>query len=74
MQLVTAEEAPRIHGFGAEISARVIEYLPPSCLLGKVRRVGANHVPIPYSTELELAVIPGEDDIRRAVIAAMDGS
>lgn len=66
-RLVTAEEAPRVHGFGAEITARVVEHLPPSRLKAPVRRVGAAHVPIPYAKNLEQVATPGEAEIVEAV-------
>jgi 2-oxoisovalerate dehydrogenase E1 component len=70
-RLVTVEEAPRMHGFGAEIAARVVEHLPPSTLLAPIRRIGAAHVPIPYAANLERAVIPCEEDICRAITEVM---
>jgi 2-oxoisovalerate dehydrogenase E1 component len=71
-RLVTAEEAPRVHGFGAEITARVAELLPPRRLKAAVRRVGAAHVPIPYAKNLEQAAIPGEREVLEAIRAVME--
>jgi 2-oxoisovalerate dehydrogenase E1 component len=70
-RLVTAEEAPRMHGFGAEIAARVVEHLPPASLRAPVRRVGAAHVPIPYAKNLEQAAVPSDGDIVAAVRTVM---
>jgi pyruvate dehydrogenase E1 component beta subunit len=70
-RLVTAEEAPRVHGFGAEIAARVAEHLPPTLMKAAVRRVGALHVPIPYARNLEQAAVPGEQAVVDAVRAVM---
>ncbi|HHQ48719.1 MAG TPA: alpha-ketoacid dehydrogenase subunit beta, partial [Acidobacteria bacterium] len=61
-RLVTVEEAPATHGFGAEVVARVIEALGPRALRA-VHRIGARHVPIPYARNLERAAVPGEDRI-----------
>jgi pyruvate/2-oxoglutarate/acetoin dehydrogenase E1 component/TPP-dependent pyruvate/acetoin dehydrogenase alpha subunit len=71
-RLVTAEEAPRMHGFGAEIAARVVEHLPPTRLRAAIRRVGAAHVPVPYAKNLEQTAIPGDNDIVAAVRTVME--
>jgi len=56
-----------VHGFGAEITARVVEHLPPSRLKAPVRRVGAAPVPIPYAKNLDQVATPGEAEIVEAV-------
>lgn len=63
-RLVTIEEAPVHHGFGAELVARVVEVLGPRTLRA-VHRIGARHVPIPYARNLERAAVPDEDRITR---------
>jgi pyruvate/2-oxoglutarate/acetoin dehydrogenase E1 component len=61
------EEAWRTGGFGAEISARVVEEAfyeldaPPA-------RVAGVEVPIPYPKHLEDASVPQVEDIRRAAL------
>ncbi len=69
-RLVTVEEAPRTHGFGAELVARVVEALGPQALRA-VHRIGAREVPIPYARNLERAAIPGEDRIVEELRALM---
>ncbi len=67
-RLVVAHEAVKQFGFGAEISAAVNEELFDE-LDAPIFRVGAPFVPIHYS--LEKAYVPGVEDIKKAVIAAM---
>jgi pyruvate dehydrogenase E1 component beta subunit len=65
-RVVIAHEAHVRSGPGAEIAAvlaeRAIEYLD-----GPILRVGAKNVPLPYSPELEQSVLPGVEDVVRAV-------
>ena len=66
---VVANEAPRIGGLGAELSARISE----ECfgdLLGPVVRVDGLDAPIPFSVPLEHVVLPGEADIAAAIKTA----
>lgn len=70
-RLVTVEEAALTHGFGAEIAARVVE-VAPQVLKAPVRRVAAVDVPIPYARNLEQKAVPGEEDIRKAVLSLFD--
>ncbi|NOZ95976.1 MAG: alpha-ketoacid dehydrogenase subunit beta [Acidobacteria bacterium] len=69
-RLVTVEEAPVYHGFGAEVVARVTEALGPRALRA-VHRIGARHVPIPYARNLERAALPDEDRITRELRKVM---
>lgn len=63
---VVAHEAWKTHGFGAEISAIIMEeafdYLDAPVL-----RVGMSDVPMPYNAELERQVMPSAADIVQAV-------
>ena len=65
-RLVIVHEAVQQGGFGAEVSAVVVEkafdYLD-----APIVRVGALDVPIPYNDELERAVIPSQERIADAV-------
>lgn len=65
-RVVIAHEAHLRGGPGAEIAAMLaeeaIEYLD-----GPIVRVGAKNVPLPYSPVLEAYVLPGVEDIVRAV-------
>lgn len=65
-RVVIAHEAHVRSGPGAEIAAvlaeRAIEYLD-----GPILRIGAKNVPLPYSPELEQSVLPGVEDVVRAV-------
>ncbi|MBI4307919.1 MAG: alpha-ketoacid dehydrogenase subunit beta [Chloroflexi bacterium] len=63
---VVVEEAWQTGGFGAEVASRVQEKAFDH-LDGPVARVGGKDVPMPYSRKLELAAIPSEDDVIRAV-------
>ena len=67
---VVAHEAWRAYGVGAEIAARLHETLHRE-LAAPVGRVGAAHVPIPFSPPLEQAVIPQVEDITAAVHKAL---
>jgi pyruvate dehydrogenase E1 component beta subunit len=65
-RVVVAHEAHTRSGPGAEIAAMIaeeaVEYLD-----GPVVRVGAKNVPLPYSPVLENFVLPGVEDIEKAV-------
>jgi len=63
---VVAHEAHKICGIGAEIAAMIMEEVFEH-LKAPVRRVGAKHVPIPYSKTLENACLPQIYDILSAV-------
>ena len=63
---VVANEAPRIGGLGAELSARISEECF-SDLLGPVVRVDGLDTPIPFSVPLEQVVLPGEADVAAAI-------
>jgi len=63
---VVVEETWRTGGFGAEIASQVQEKVFDH-LDGPVVRVGGKDVPMPYSRKLELAAIPSEEDVVRAV-------
>jgi pyruvate/2-oxoglutarate/acetoin dehydrogenase E1 component len=65
-RLVTVEEAPITHGFGAEIVARVTE-IDPGLLAAPARRVAARDIPIAYARGLERATVPDGDRIAAAV-------
>jgi acetoin:2,6-dichlorophenolindophenol oxidoreductase subunit beta len=64
-RLLVVEEGSQAMGWGSEIAASCAEALG-SHLLG-LRRIGAAEVPIPASTSLESAVLPGIDEIVGAV-------
>jgi pyruvate dehydrogenase E1 component beta subunit len=65
-RLVVVTEGVRTCGAAAEIAAMVAEegmlYLD-----APIRRVAVPDTPIPFAPAMERAVIPGEDDIRRAI-------
>jgi pyruvate/2-oxoglutarate/acetoin dehydrogenase E1 component len=64
--LVVCHETWTTGGYGAEIAARVADQGFRD-LAGPVKRVGAKHVPIPFSPALEKVVLPQVDDICGAV-------
>ena len=65
-KLLVAHEAVRTCGFGAEVSARVVEeafqYLD-----APVMRVTAKDCPVPYCKDLEDAVLPQLGDLEKAI-------
>ena len=69
-RLVIAHEACTTGGFGAEVSAMVVEkafdYLD-----APITRVGARDVPMPYNDALELEVIPSVERIAEAIRGVM---
>jgi pyruvate dehydrogenase E1 component beta subunit len=64
--LVVGHEAVRDYGWGAEFVAQVVESAWDKLDAAPVR-LGAARTPIPYSEELERAVIPTTDDLVAAV-------
>jgi pyruvate dehydrogenase E1 component beta subunit len=67
-RLVVAEEDWRTIGLGAEIAASVSE----TCfddLDAPVRRVAMPDVPMPYAKNLELALVPTEEEVVAAVLS-----
>jgi pyruvate dehydrogenase E1 component beta subunit len=63
---VIAHEAVLNGGFGAEIAARIGTELFDQ-LDTPVRRIGCPFAPIPFAPDLERSLLPGRDDIVRAV-------
>ncbi len=70
---VVANEAPKIGGLGAELSARIHEECF-SELSAPVGRVDGLDAPIPFSVPLEHEVLPDETDIATAIRATMEAS
>ncbi len=66
--MLVVHEAVQDFGAGAEIAARVGEELYDE-LLAPVRRLGAPAVPMPFSPELERALLPNPDSIAAAAQA-----
>jgi pyruvate/2-oxoglutarate/acetoin dehydrogenase E1 component len=66
--LLIVHEAVQDFGAGAEIAARVADELFDE-LLAPVRRLGAPAVPMPFSPELEKALLPGPESIAAAALA-----
>jgi acetoin:2,6-dichlorophenolindophenol oxidoreductase subunit beta len=58
-------------GYGAEIASLVADQ-GFQHLAGPVKRVGAKHVPIPFSPALENFVLPQADDICTAVSGSLE--
>jgi pyruvate/2-oxoglutarate/acetoin dehydrogenase E1 component len=67
---VVANEAPKIGGLGAELSARIHEECFAE-LRGPVVRVDALDTPIPFSVPLEEEILPDTTDIAVAIDRAM---
>jgi len=68
-RVVVANEAPKIGGLGAELSARISEECF-SDLAGPVVRVDGLDTPIPFSVPLENIVLPDEADVAAAIRTA----
>ncbi len=68
---VVANEAPKMGGLGAEVSATISEEVYAQ-LKAPVRRVCGLDTPIPFSVSLEKIILPDRDDIKAAVQAVMD--
>jgi pyruvate/2-oxoglutarate/acetoin dehydrogenase E1 component len=67
-RLVVADEASAPYGFGAEVLAVVAEDPETlASLKASPKRVGALHVPVPFSEPLEQHVLPGKDEIVEAI-------
>lgn len=64
-RLIVVEEGTKYLGWGAELAARMCETqdLNP----GQIRRVAALEYPIPASEPLESSVLPGKEQIKKAV-------
>ena len=71
-RLVTLEDAPLTHGFGAEVVARVVEHAF-GALRCAPRRVAGADVPIPYASKLEGRCLPDVQGIIEAVRASVRG-
>jgi 2-oxoisovalerate dehydrogenase E1 component len=65
-RLMTAEEGAYSLGWGAELVARAAEVLGAQLL--SVRRLAALDIPVPASSPLEEAVLPGINDIVQAAL------
>jgi pyruvate dehydrogenase E1 component beta subunit len=70
-RLVMAEEDWRTIGLGAEIAASVSEQCFDA-LDAPVRRVAMPDVPMPYAKNLELALVPTEEEVVAAARSVMD--
>ena len=69
-RVVFVEEGPKIGGIGAEVCSQIaencLEYLD-----GKLRRVGADDLPIPSSPVLEEEILPDKEKIKKAIKEAL---
>jgi acetoin:2,6-dichlorophenolindophenol oxidoreductase subunit beta len=65
-RLVVVHEAVQHGGVGAEIVASVVEHCMDDLDAPPVR-VAAKNLPLPFAPEMERFVLPGEEDIVRAV-------
>lgn len=68
---IVANEAPKIGGLGAEVSATISEEVYAH-LKAPVRRVCGLDTPIPFSVPLEKIILPDKNDIRAAIQATLD--
>jgi 2-oxoisovalerate dehydrogenase E1 component len=69
-RLVTVEEAPVRHGWGAEVLARVAT-AAHGLLKAPPRRIGGTDNPIPYNKRLENLSVPDAEGIAEAIRQAM---
>ena len=65
---VIVEDDWRFGGFGAELSAQIMENAF-DWLDAPVGRVACEDVPMPYNMEMEFAALPTEEDVANAVVA-----
>ncbi len=65
-KLLVAHEAPRTCGFGAEVSARIVEEAF-QFLDAPVKRVTGEDCPVPYCKDLEDEVLPQLADLEKAI-------
>jgi pyruvate/2-oxoglutarate/acetoin dehydrogenase E1 component len=70
-RVVVAHEAVTAGGFGAELAACMQE-VAFDCLLAPIQRVGAPFTPVPVSPPLEDAYRPGDEEIYRAAVRALE--
>jgi pyruvate dehydrogenase E1 component beta subunit len=63
---VVANEAPKMGGLGADVSATIAEEAWRN-LKAPVRRVCGLDAPIPFSVPLEKIILPGKDDIKAGI-------
>ena len=66
-RLLVVEEGSLTSGWGAEVLARTAE--SPAIKLHHARRLAARDLPLPASAPLENALLPGVDEIVRAVLS-----
>jgi len=71
-RLVIADDAHGTAGATAEIAAMIFEDEDTfGCLEAPVQRVARPNVPIPYSSPMELFVVPDANQIKKAVLKVM---
>lgn len=63
---IVANEAPKMGGLGADVSATISEECFTQ-LKAPVKRVCGLDTPIPFSVPLEKIILPGKDDIKKAI-------
>ena len=68
---IVANEAPKMGGLGAEVSATISEEVYAN-LKAPVRRVCGLDTPIPFSVPLEKIILPDKEDIKAAIQATLD--
>ncbi|MCG8485178.1 MAG: alpha-ketoacid dehydrogenase subunit beta [Clostridia bacterium] len=69
---IIVHEAVKTGGFGGEIASTITESEAFDYLDAPVIRLGGKDVPIPYNPELEKAVVPREDEIKKAIYQVMN--
>ena len=72
-RLLIVHEACKTGGFGAELSAMVMEKAF-DWLDAPVARLASRDTPMPYNDKLESAVVPSQEDIISAVRALLEGA
>jgi 2-oxoisovalerate dehydrogenase E1 component len=70
-RLLIVDEAFAPFGLGAEVAARAVE-AGFDDLDAPIRRLNGAFTPTPYSPPLEKAVVPGVDDIERAILELLE--
>ena len=72
-RLVTVEDGFPMCGIGAEIIATINETVAFNYLDAPIERVTAIDIPMPYSKTLEEMVVPGPNEIMKAVRKTLEG-
>lgn len=69
---IVVHEACKTGGYGGEIASIIAESEAFDYLDAPVMRIAGLDTPVPYNPELEKAIVPSEDQIKRAIYKVMN--